>query len=120
MAKILLVEDEKDHIQIIELILEIGGHESLVAESAEDGIKLAQDEKPDLIIMDMLLPGITGLEAIRELKKSPDTSNIPVIALTAIGKSDVEKACREAGVCEFISKPYEKKDLLEKIAKNIK
>jgi len=115
MATILLVEDDSAHAEVVKMGLESEGYTVVVTETGEHGLTLAKERLPDLILMDMLLPGITGLEALRRLKQAPDTRNIPVIAITAVGARDVEEACMQAGACDFISKPYELKDLKDKL-----
>lgn len=119
MAKLLLVEDEPDHRKIIKIRLETRNYQVLTAENAEDGIKLAQEEKPDLILMDIILPGMHGLDATLKLKKIPETRDIPIIALTAVNTPDFKHTCLQSGVCDFIEKLYEPEELFEKIKKNI-
>jgi len=120
MAKILIIEDEWDQIQMIKSRLESRGYQVISARKAEEGIKLAQEEKPDLILMDMLLPGMHGLEAAMKLKKNPKTKKIPIIALTAVSTPDLKKACFKKGISAFIKKPYEPEELLNDIEKNIR
>jgi len=120
MAKILLVEDEWDQIQMIKLRLESRGYQVIAARKAEEGIKLAQEEKPDLILMDMLLPGMHGMEAAMKLKKNPKTREIPIIALTAVSIPDLKKACFKKGISAFIKKPYEAEEFFNDIEKNIR
>ncbi len=119
MKKILMIEDESDQIKMIRFRLEASGYQFLSAPDAISGIKIAQQEKPDLILMDMLLPGMNGIEAAGELKKDVRTKNIPVIAVTAVGTSDVEEKCIQSGMVGFIRKPYDSKDLLDKIKKQL-
>jgi len=120
MAKILIIEDEWDQIQMIKSRLESRGYQVISARKAEEGIKLAQEEKPDLILMDMLLPGMHGMEAAMKLKKNPKTKEIPIIALTAVSIPDLEKACFKKGISAFIKKPYEAEELFNDIDKSIR
>ena len=120
MAKILIIEDEWDQIQMIKSRLESRGYQVISARKAEEGIKLAQEEKPDLILMDMLLPGMHGMEAAMKLKKNPKTKEIPIIALTAVSMPDLKEACFQKGISAFIKKPYEPEELLNDIEKNIR
>lgn len=120
MAKLLLIEDEPDQSKMIKIRLETRGYQVITAYKAEDGIKLAQEEKPDLILMDMILPGMHGLEAAIKLKEIPETKEIPIIALTAMGTPDFKRVCFEEGICSFIRKPYEPEKFLEEVEKNIK
>lgn len=119
MAKILLIEDEPDQIKMVKIRLEASGYQVISTEKAKDGIKLAQEKKPDLILMDMILPDIHGLDATIILKKLPETKEIPVIALTAMNPPGFEEACFKEGICDFIQKPYDHRELCEKIKRNI-
>jgi CheY-like chemotaxis protein len=115
MAKILVVEDNEMNLQLIKDIIEMMGHESLAAHNGEEGIELAFREKPDLILMDIQMPGINGLEATRRIKSDPSTSHIPIIALTAMAmKGDREKFLGE-GCDDYISKPFRLHDVMGKI-----
>lgn len=120
MAKILIVEDEWDQIQMIKLRLESRGYQVIAARKAEEGIKLAQEEKPDLILMDMLLPGMHGMEAAMKLKKNLKTREIPIIALTAVSMLNLKEACFQKGISAFIKKPYEAEELFNEIEENIR
>lgn len=115
MATILIVEDNAANMKLAKLLLESAGHTPLCAVDAETGLTLARARKPDLILMDLQLPGMDGLAAIALLKKDPATAAIPVIALTAMAmKADREKA-RIAGCDAYISKPLRYKELLAAI-----
>ena len=115
MAKILLVEDEPEHIKVIRIRLEANGFQVIAAENAKDGIKLALLEKPDLILMDILLPDMNGVDAIRRLKELHMTKDIPVVAITAVRAPNLGRDCYGAGACDVIAKPYDDRDLLAKI-----
>jgi len=117
MAKILLIEDDPEQIVIMKLRLEAYGYQMITADKAIDGIKLAQEEKPDLILMDMILPGMHGLEATQKLKEIPETKKIPVIALTAMNPPGFRQECLREGICDFIKKPCEHTELIRKIEK---
>jgi CheY-like chemotaxis protein len=84
-----------------------------------DGLKKAAEEKPDLILLDVILPGMNGLEVCRLLRKNPATRHIPVISTTAAGADDVEKSCLAAGADACVRKPYDSADLLAKIKRLI-
>lgn len=117
--KILLIEDEPDHVMIIKERLLPLGYEVIEAGNGQQGIDLAKTEKPDLIILDVLMPGIDGFAVCVRLKAEPLTKNIPILILTALGLNELADKCREAGADDFIRKPWEAKDLREKIAKLI-
>jgi len=119
MIKILLVEDEPDQVEIIKIRLESSGFQVISAKNADEGIKLALEEKPDLILMDMILPGMHGLEATAKLKENPETKNIPIVALTAMNPPGFRQECFRTGVSDFVRKPFESADLIRKIEKNI-
>ena len=107
MANILIIEDNIMNMEMAGELLENAGHSAIKTENAADGIKLAKIKKPDLILMDLNLPGMDGLTATKILKEDTLTKNIPVIAFTArVMQSDKENAF-DAGCCGFISKPIE-------------
>ncbi len=119
MAKILVVEDDTVSAEMIKIRLAKQGYKVIVAKTGEDGIRLAQEEMPDLILMDMLLPGIHGLDATIQLKKNPQTKRIPIFALTNMNSPDFIKACYQDGICVFLRKPYDFKELLANIQRYI-
>lgn len=107
MAKILVIEDTENTRVLLQRRLKLKNHDVLAAGDAEHGLVLAQNEKPDLILMDVGLPGMDGWEAARQLKADPATSGIPVIALTAHAMhSDREKALA-AGCDHYETKPID-------------
>ncbi len=116
MAKILVVEDNPANLTLSILLLEGAGHTVLSATDAEPGLALARDEQPDLILMDIQLPGMDGIEAIGLLKGDAATRAIPVIALTALAMKGDEQRIRAAGCEGYIAKPIRYKDFLATIA----
>jgi two-component system cell cycle response regulator DivK len=105
MARILIIEDNAANMKLATLLLRNAGHTALCAADAETGLTLAFAEFPDLILMDIQLPGMDGLAATALLKQNPATSAIPVIALTAMAmKTDQEKSL-SAGCDAYIAKP---------------
>ena len=115
MPKILLVEDNEMNRDMLSRRLERRGHQILIAVDGEQGVAVAQAEAPDLILMDMSLPVLDGWAATRQLKTSPETKSIPIIALTAHAmESDRQKALA-AGCDDFDTKPVELNRLLLKI-----
>jgi two-component system cell cycle response regulator DivK len=102
---ILVVEDNERNLKLVRDVLEYGGYDVRVARTAEDGIALAVKEPPDLVLMDLQLPGIDGMEALRRLRENPRTADVPVVAVTAQAmKQDRERAL-EAGFNGYIEKP---------------
>ena len=102
---ILVVEDNERNLKLLRDVLEYAGYDVRVARTAEDGIVLAVKEPPDLVLMDLQLPGIDGTEALRRLRENPRTADIPVVAVTAQAmKQDRERAL-DAGFNGYIEKP---------------
>jgi two-component system cell cycle response regulator DivK len=116
MAKILVVEDNADNMLLTVMLLESVGHDVLTAVDAEAGLTLARAELPDLILMDIQLPGIDGLEATLLLKADPLTRAVPVIALTALAMKGDEQRIRAAGCDGYIAKPIGIQDFLASVA----
>jgi two-component system, cell cycle response regulator DivK len=115
MAKILLVEDNEMNRDMLSRRLERKGHHILVAVDGEQGVAIAQTEVPDLILMDMSLPVLDGWEATRQIKATPSTQTIPVIALTAHAMSGDREKCIAAGCDDYDTKPVEFPRLMGKI-----
>ena len=116
MPRILLVEDNELNLDMLSRRLKRGKFEVLVAEDGQAGIELAAAEQPDLILMDMSLPVLDGWEATRQLKANPETSDIPVIALTAHAMAEDRQKALAAGCDDYDTKPVEFRRLLRKIA----
>jgi len=112
MAKVLVVEDNPANMTLAVFLLESAGHSVINATDAEAGLTLARDEQPELILMDIQLPGMDGLEATRLLKLDEVTRDIPVIALTALAMNGDEARIRAAGCDGYIAKPLAYKDFL--------
>jgi len=117
MKRILVVEDDPNIMNLILILLERQGYEVMTAPSAEEGIALAAARLPDLILMDVALPGIDGLEATRRLKAAEATGRIPIVAVTAQAmRADEEKASR-AGCDGFIVKPLATREFLRAVSR---
>jgi two-component system, cell cycle response regulator DivK len=112
MARILIIEDNVANMKLATFILESASHTVIPATDAEAGLTLARDEHPDLILMDIQLPGMDGLQATGILKADPATRHIPVIALTALAMKGDEERIRAAGCDGYIAKPLSYKDFL--------
>ena len=112
MSTILVVEDNATNMTLSTFLLESAGHTVVAATSAELGLTLALECRPDLILMDIQLPGMDGLEATALLKGSEATRGIPVIALTALAMKGDEERIRAAGCDGYIAKPLAYKDFL--------
>ena len=119
MAKILIVEDNAANMTLAVFLLQSAGHAVLSAIDAEAGLMLARTEHPDLILMDIQLPGMDGLQAIRLLKGDAATMAIPVLALTALAMKGDEERIRAAGSDGYIAKPMRYKELLAAVAAHL-
>lgn len=119
MATILVVEDNPANMKLAVFLLQTAGHSVLSATDAEAGLTLARVERPDLILMDIQLPGMDGLEAIARLKRDDATRAIPVIALTALAMKGDEERIRAAGCDGYIAKPMRYQEFLATIASHL-
>ncbi len=118
--KILVVEDNEDSRMLIVKILSREGYDIAEAESGEDAVRLAGEEKPDLILMDVGLVGMDGLEATARIKKNPETASIPVIALTAYAMDGDKERTLGAGCDGYISKPIDVRQLPREVEHYLK
>jgi two-component system cell cycle response regulator DivK len=105
--KILIVEDNEKNLKLVRDVLKHHGYRTIDARSAEDALELVSDRTPDLILMDIELPGMSGFDALKELRKDHETAGIPVCALTAFAMSDDRKQCFEAGFDGYLVKPID-------------
>lgn len=120
MAKqVLLVEDNDDNRAIYRMILEHSGYDVLEAADGEEGIRLAREDVPDLILMDISIPKIDGWQATRTLKADAGTREIPIIALTAHAMGSDRETAREVGCSGYLAKPVEPRLVLEEVKRHI-
>jgi len=117
MPKILIVEDTENNRVLLSRRLKPRGYDVVMAEDAEKGLALAVDEKPDLVLMDVGLPGMNGWEATQVMKTNPALAHVPVIALTAHAMDGDRQKAQEAGCDDYEIKPIDFPRLLEKIAR---
>jgi two-component system cell cycle response regulator DivK len=115
-ALILVVEDNEQNQKLARDVLQVKGYRVLVAESAEIGVPMALKEKPDLVLMDIHLPGMNGIEALAQLRADPATRAIPVLAFTASVMPQDRRQITSAGFDGFLAKPINLKEFLETIA----
>jgi two-component system cell cycle response regulator DivK len=115
MATILIVEDNAANMELSSFLLESANYNVLKSASAEDGVAIARDQHPDLILMDIQLPGMDGLQATALLKGDRATCDIPVLALTALAMKGDEERIRAAGCDGYIAKPLDYKSFLAEI-----
>jgi two-component system cell cycle response regulator DivK len=117
MSLILIVEDNEKNMKLARDVLQVKGYTTLEAVSGEDGVKLAVEQKPDLVLMDIQLPGMNGIEALRVLRANPVTAEIPVIAVTASVMQQDRKQITEAGFDAYVGKPINLKEFLDAVRK---
>ena len=115
MSLILIVEDNDKNMKLVRDVLQVKGYRTLEAGSAEDGIALARAQKPDLVLMDIQLPGMNGIEALGVLRADPATAAIPVIAVTASVMQQDRNLITQAGFDAYIGKPIDLKEFLEAV-----
>ena len=114
-ARILVVEDDADNRRIVVKVLTSDGHETLEAVDGASAIETARREHPDLIVLDLAMPGIDGWEAARRLKADPQTADIPIVALTAFAMRGDEERAREAGCDGYLPKPCRPQTIRETV-----
>ena len=113
--RILVVDDTKDVLQVVSRRLQSWGYEALTAESGEEGLRIAEEQVPALILLDIMMPKLKGREVCARLKANPKTQKIPVIFLTALGLADHVKAGMDLGADDYIVKPFEPAELKDRI-----
>ena len=120
MANILIAEDERDIRDLIQFTLMFAGHKITAAANGAEALELAPKVKPDLIMMDVRMPKMTGYEACREMKKIDEIKNVPVIFLSAKGQDEEKQTGIEAGANAYILKPFAPDELTRQIADILK
>ena len=112
---ILIVEDDPETVKLVKFILEKNDYSTISAKDGKEGLRMARERKPDLIILDLMLPGMDGYRVCETLKAEPDTKDIPIIMLTALDTGpDFEKAL-EKKADWYITKPFEAQHLLKRV-----
>lgn len=118
--KLLYVEDNEDNVYVLQRRITKYGFSLVIAPDGESGVTVAAQEQPDVILMDVSLPGIDGMEATRRIKAAPETRHIPVIALTANAMAGDREKALAAGCDDFDTKPIDLARLLDKIRAHLK
>jgi two-component system, OmpR family, alkaline phosphatase synthesis response regulator PhoP len=123
--KILLVDDDPDFVEAVKVIVEKGGYDVKVAYDGQEGLEAVAEEKPDLIVLDVMMPVMNGHEACAKLKKNKETAEIPIILLTAVAdrvttSTYTHRDMLESEADDYIPKPVEPKELLELIKNWVK
>ncbi|MFC1646428.1 response regulator transcription factor [Candidatus Omnitrophota bacterium] len=115
MSKILIIDDEPQLIGMLRASLEANGYKVISAPDGEEGLKQASMEKPDLILLDIMMPGMDGLEVLTRLKNDLETNSIPVIMLTAKGGTSAIMEAQRSFATDYVIKPFETEHLLRLI-----
>ena len=115
MKKILIVDDEQDIVESLKFVLEVSGYVCYTAFNGEDGLRLAKEIMPDLIILDVMMPKITGYKISRLLKYDNKYKDIPIIMVTARSQLEDKMIGEETGVNEYITKPFELDAIVKKV-----
>jgi len=113
--KVLVIDDEHDLARAVELRLKATGYETEVAHDGVAGVDKAKKTKPNMILLDLVMPKMDGFEVCKSLKSDPETKDIPILIFTAFGQKKLEEKCKAAGAVATILKPFETNDLLNMI-----
>jgi len=115
MARVLIVDDSPTETYKFKTMLEKYGHEALIAESGADGVAKARQELPDVVLMDVVMPGLNGFQATRQLSKGPDTADIPIVIITTKDQETDRVWGRRQGARGYLTKPVDEDTLIETI-----
>jgi len=117
MSLVLIIEDNEKNMKLARDILQAKGFKTVEAVTGEEGVKLAKARKPDLVLMDIQLPGISGIEAFKQIRADASTAHIPIIALTASVTPTDRSAITAAGFDAFIGKPINLKEFVDTVTR---
>ncbi len=120
MSKILVVEDTPNNMKLITMVLKRHEYETIEAVTGEEGVEMAASENPDIILMDIQLPGIDGYEATRQIKQLESMKNVPIIAITSYAMAGDRETVMEAGCSGYLEKPINPLTIMDQIEKIIK
>lgn len=115
MTRVLIVDDSPTETFVLKEMLEKHGYQVMVAETGEEGMRLAKELVPDVILMDIVMPGVNGFQATRKLSKDPATSSIPIVMISTKDQVTDRVWAKRQGAAEYITKPATEAELLEKI-----
>jgi two-component system, cell cycle response regulator DivK len=118
-AKVLIIEDNELNLKLFRDLLSIGGHESIETRDGADAVRMVKSEQPDLIILDIQLPNISGIDLIEFLKSNDDLRRIPIIAVTAYASAEDERKIRDAGCEDYLAKPLSIDSFLKTVNKYV-
>ena len=116
MSEILIVEDNEKNMKLVRDVLQVKGYATIEATTGEDGVRLAKERLPALVLMDIQLPGISGIEALKQLRADPATAAIPVIAVTASVMVSDRRNITDAGFDGYVGKPLNLREFLDAVA----
>jgi CheY-like chemotaxis protein len=116
--KILIIDDHADARRVFSLILCSAGHQAWEAENAHEGMKKTLSQSPDLILLDVSLPDVSGFDLARRIKDNPETKNIPIVACSGWTQSEVKVEAQEVGIVEFLIKPFAATELIEAVGRH--
>jgi two-component system cell cycle response regulator DivK len=114
-TRILVVEDNPKNLKLVRDVLQYSGYEVLEATSGEDGVRMARELSPDLILMDLQLPGISGAEALRQIRDEPVTGSVPVVAVTAFAMAEDRRRAFDSGFNGYVEKPISVRSLPQQV-----
>lgn len=117
MAKVLVIDDSPTEVHVLQTLLEKNGYEVVVANSGEEGIVVAKDTLPDVVLMDVVMPGMNGFQATRQLSKQAETATTPVIIVTTKDQETDKVWAKRQGAADYIVKPVQEKALLESLSR---
>ncbi len=115
MSKILIIDDDKAIVELVKVNLEIQGHQIFVANDALTGIAITQQEVPDLIILDLMMPGVDGFTTCQRIRANDKTKDIPILMLTALSRTDDKVSGFNAGADDYLTKPFELPELYVRV-----
>jgi two-component system cell cycle response regulator DivK len=115
MSLILIVEDNEKNLKLVRDVLQVKGYATIEAGTAEDGIVLARSRKPDLVLMDIQLPGMNGIDALKVLRADASTAHIPIVAVTASVMQQDRNLITEAGFDGYVGKPITLKEFIDTV-----
>ena len=114
-SRILVVEDNPLNLKLIRDVLQVSGYDVIEAQSGEEGLRVAQENPPDLVLMDLQLPGINGTETLRRLRQGTLRPDVPVVAVTALAMAEDKEAAARAGFDGYLEKPISVRALPDQI-----
>lgn len=115
MATVLVADDDRDIRELVVFKLDQAGHQVMVAEDGPAALKAVSDQRPDLIVLDVMMPGMSGFDVCRELRARPDTADIPIILLTAKAQESDVQTGFTAGADDYVIKPFSPKELASRV-----